>query len=566
MNAYASVVAALENEGCRVAFGVMGDGNMPWLAEAARRGRVRFVHARHEAGAVAMADGHARFSGDVGVCTTTQGPGFTNALTSLTVAARRRSPLLLLTGELPLRRVPDRSGQIYQSVPQAELTRSVGAAYRQLTHPTDVLPGVREAFALARAVNGPVVVGIPVDVMRQRVTDSVFVEQATFGGPPPVVQLLPNKDDLSILGATLQKSRRPVFIAGRGAVLSDAGDAIAGLADAVGATLATTIPALNLFSGKANCVGIAGGYSSDEAREVIRDADTVVLFGSSGSGHTLDWGRLCPAAHVVRVDSCLVEAVGPTVTPNWHIRADPRLVAEGLLSLISPLEQKDLAPAPFHAPARRGEPEPPGMGETTRYSDGGLDPRQTVEVLNSCMPESARFVVGIGHFWWFALTYLTGRRPTSYEFAYDFGCIGQALPVALGAALEDEDRRVVCIEGDVSLMMNIQELETAGRYRIPVFIVVLNDGASAAEAHRMNAEGLPGEIAVFGRPDFAGMARASGVRAARVESMEQLRELVLDWVENPEPTLVDVPITLEVANPILLRYLQDSSAATDEGA
>src|SRR5690606_7455853 len=154
-------------------------------------------------------------------------------------------------------------------------------------------------------------------------------------------------------------------------------------------------------------------------------------------------------------------------------------------------------------------------------------------------------------FWNFAVPALTGRAPDKYVFTYDFGCIGQSVPVAMGVA--HYAGRAFVVEGDGSLLMNVQELETLARHRTPVLCFVMNDGAYGAEVHKLRAKGLRGEQADFGRTDFAAVATAFGLRGVSVTSLSQIGPAVEEFMETGEPTVVDLHISPQVIAPTYRR-------------
>lgn len=556
---YEAVAKGVAAQGVEMVYAVMGDGNMPWLSSFRKDLGKEVIHARHESGAVSMADGHARVSGGVGVCSTTQGPGLTNAITALSVASAHRTPLVLLTGELPLQRTKDKSGQIYQRADQAGLVRSVGGDYRQVTAPSNVLADLTWAFSRAQRLRRPVVLGVPVDVMRCEVPagwrEPTSVDEIHRRVRPEVP-----REAVQELAEILARASRPIIIAGRGVWQAAASEYVAELGSAFGAGLATTIRAKGLFEGHRNYLGIAGGYASAHLRPIFSEADVLLVMGSSLSAHTLDWGELAPKATIVHVN--LEDASGDisVMTPHVFVRADVREICQ---SLIGVAEERHLGPKThWWVPdesyqSNQGQsPSPPSREGAT-----SVHPESAIEIIDHQLPKDWRIVIGIGHFWWYPLHHLTGRDPDRYIFAYDFGCIGQTLPIALGACVGDSrERPVAVIEGDVGLMMNVQELETVVRAQVPMMVIVMNDGASGAEVHRMRAEDFDFEQVQFGRPNFAAVAEAVGGQGWQVTTEDQLADALSEAKAVPYGlNLIDVHIDSSVASPIILKYLEHSS-------
>jgi thiamine pyrophosphate-dependent acetolactate synthase large subunit-like protein len=285
----AAVGEALVRLGAGTVFGVVGSGNFH-VTNALVAGGARFVAARHEGGAATMADAYARVSGGLGVLSVHQGPGLTNALTGITEAAKSRTPLLVLTGEVA-------AGAVRSNfrIDQAALAAAVGAVPERVHSPRTALADVARACRTAVAERRTVVLGLPLDVQAAEYTGAeglgrpvprpVARSTPGAGGPPrgvsarpaPVPFLpVPSPAAVSRLADALAAARRPVFIAGRGARLSGAREPLRALADRCGALLATSAVARGLFLGDPYDLDVSGGFATPAATELIAEADLLV--------------------------------------------------------------------------------------------------------------------------------------------------------------------------------------------------------------------------------------------------------------------------------------------------
>lgn len=539
MKVYEAIADACLAEGQSPIFALMGDGNMELLSALDQRSPARIVHARHENAAVAMADGWARASGDVGVCTVTSGPGLTQIATSLVVAARHGTPLVVLAGD-----TPHLASYNLQGFAQAPFAAASEAAFVRLRSPDTALDDVREAFVRARSEQRPVVLGLPMDIQQEEYPWDPMYEPSARSMPssPPVS---PSTEDLREIAQMVISCEKVVVLAGRGAAVSGSGPALLKLADRLGAVLATTLRAKGMFDGSEWDLGVAGAFSPGAARELFVEADCVLAFGAGLGYHTTEGGYLFPKATIVQVDThpkSMIEGQRPA---HVQITGDARQVAEKLSALVA-----DSSPrSEFRAAARAVRPA--AVKEHPGPLTDGLDPAAALRTVNDAVPASAPVVVGAGHFWNFAVPALTGRAPDKYVFTYDFGCIGQGVPVAMGVA--HYAGRAFVVEGDGSLLMNVQELETLARHRTPVLCFVMNDGAYGAEVHKLRAKGLRGEQADFGRTDFAAVATAFGLRGVSVTSLSQIGPAVEEFMETGEPTVVDLHISPQVIAPTYRR-------------
>lgn len=246
-----AVGRALTASGIDHVFGVVGSGNFH-LTNAMVAAGARFVAARHEGGAATMADAYARTSGSVAALSVHQGPGLTNALTGITEAAKSRTPLLVLAAEATAQRSNFR-------IEQAVLAHSVGAVTARVTTAHDAVEQARAALRRARHERRTVLLNLPLEVQALDVPAGVAPDAVPLSAPE---RAEPSQSAVADLVRTLERSRRPVFVAGRGARTPAARDALAALADRHGALLATSAVARGLFHGSPWSLDVSGGFAS----------------------------------------------------------------------------------------------------------------------------------------------------------------------------------------------------------------------------------------------------------------------------------------------------------------
>ncbi|MEV7038410.1 thiamine pyrophosphate-binding protein [Amycolatopsis sp. NPDC051061] len=485
--------------GCTHVFGLMGDGNMHLFLALRERG-VEIVEVRHESAAVAMAEGYGWSSGRTGICSVTHGPGLTHVATSLVVAARNHSPLVLIAAETPA------GYQGAQTFDQESFVTSCEARYRRLAPGEHPAAALGEAIALAEATSGPVVLAVAADLLLSPVPAGTV---ASDGHHPPEPS---EADELAAarrLHELLTAAERPVMIAGRGAL--GCGDLVRALADELGTGLATTLPAKGLFDGHALDLGIAGGLAHPAAERVLRSADLVVAVGASMGRSTTQSGRLFAGARVVKlVDDPREGKMTET------LRAGAKGTLTQLLALV---RARNGARAPWFVPVGRAtdcwredlrDYAPP-------ITPGVVDPRHAVAEIDAHIPGDAQVVVSNGHCSGFASAFLTAPRHGRFFAAQGFGSIGQALTTAVGVALGAPGRKTVVFEGDAAFMMHAQDLDTAARAGADLTVFVLNDQALGTEYHRLLTTSDDAEAAVVPSPDLAALAAALGARSAVID-------------------------------------------------
>lgn len=532
---------AVAQEGTDTCFALLGDGNMNFATRLAEAG-VRHVYVRHEHCAVAAAMAFARKTGQVGLATVTCGPGLTQLMTALPAAVRARIPMVVIAGESPI------GAHWYnQAIDQAPFVTATGAAY-QSVHVAARLPvALRDAFLQARMTRRPVVLGVPMDLQGAPWQGPLALPPPSAKIMPRMAPMPPNPEDVARAAALIDGARRIVLMAGLGAAEADAAEACRALAAHLDAPLATSLPARGLFAGEAHCVGVAGGFASDVARSVLAEADLILAIGCSLAAHNAEGGRLWPNAQVLQVDTDPQAVSQGRVAAQAHLRADARLGAQALLAATSPRAPDWRSPAlaqriatePFDA-----EPYPPEAGVH--------DPRDAIAAFEAHLPAGWEMVNSSGHCSYYA-AHMPSRPYERFLTIREFGAIGNGISFAMGVAAARPETPVVLFDGDGSLLMHVQELETIARHGLKILIVVLNDGAYGSEIHKLRAEGLDDSGAVFGRTDLAAIARGFGLGGERITDLADLPALIDAFGRQGGAAVWDVPISDRVASPQMRR-------------
>jgi thiamine pyrophosphate-dependent acetolactate synthase large subunit-like protein len=526
-----AVGKALAEQGVRVVFGLLGSGNLT-VTNALRDAGAAFVAARHETSAVCMADGYARVSGEVAACSVHQGPGLTNAITGLTEAAKSRTPIVLLAADTP-------AGALRSNfrIDQDGLVESVGAVAERVHGADTAVADAARAVRRARVERRAVVLMLPLDVQAMEADIATPVPSPADLSPPR-----PDDSTLARVATALVEARRPAIIAGRGAVLADAGPALRRLGELTGALLATSAVANGLFTGDPYDLGIAGGFASPTASRLLREADFVLAVGASLNAWTTRHNTLLsPEAQVIQVDLD-EEAIGAHRPIDRGVVGDARVTAEGLVAALGDGHSvRDEQFAEAIAAARwRHEP----YEETT--APDVLDPRTLSIALDDLLPVERTVAVDSGHFMGWPSMYLRVPDAAGFVFPQAFQCVGLALGNAIGAALARPDRLTVAALGDGGALLALPEFETLGRLGLPILVVIYNDAAYGAEVHHFRPMGQAVDLAQFPDTDFAALARAAGCEGITARSIADL-EFLRTWLEERDgPMIVDAKVDPDI--------------------
>ena len=527
------VARGVLDAGGDVAFGVVGSGNFMVTAAFVDQGG-RFVAARHEGGAACMADAHARVTGRLGVCSVHQGPGLTNAMTGIAEAAKSRTPLIVLAGDTPAAALRSNF-----RIEQAAMVEAVGATADRVYGAETVAQDVRRALRRAVVERRTVVLMLPLDVQGEPCAWS-DMRPAEVPAPAPAPAAVAALADL------LADARRPVLLAGRGAVLAGAGTALERLAERTGALLATSAMGHGLFAGHPWNLGISGGFASPLAAELLPQADAIVAFGAQLTRWTTRQGGLIgPEARVAQVDVEL-EALGANAHVDVAVLGDARATAEAVLA---ELEQRGHRASGWRdadvraaIAGRRWRDEPFDDASDSEH----VDPRALTIALDELLPAERTVVVDSGHFMGFPPMYLRVPDAAGFVFTQAFQSIGLGLANAIGAAIARPDRIAVAALGDGGALMSIHELETAVRLRLPLLVVVYNDAAYGAEVHHFGPHGHDLGIVRFPDTDIAALARGAGAEAITARAVSDVAPIG-DWLERRErPLLVDAKVNPDV--------------------
>jgi thiamine pyrophosphate-dependent acetolactate synthase large subunit-like protein len=514
-------------------FGVVGSGNFV-VTNALRRSGVPFTAARHEGGAATMADAYGRMSGKVGVVSTHQGCGLTNAVTGIGEAAKSRTPMIVLTADTAASAIRSNF-----NIDQDARARSVGAVPERIHSRESAVADTVRAYRTAVNERRTVVLSLPTDVEAIRI-DATAGEHVSPLDPPQPVR--PNAAAVTRLAELIRGARRPVFVAGRGG--RGAGQEIAALAEISGALVATSAVAHGLFKTDPFNLGISGGFSSPFTAETISGADLIVGWGCALNMWTMRHGSLISAdAKVVQVD---VEdsALGANRTIDLGVLGDCAETAAAV--------QAELQAAGYSVLGQRNQEMAQRIAAEARWTSvatedlstpEAIDPRVLSRELDKLLPIERIVAIDSGNFMGYPSTYLDVPDEFGFCFTQAFQSIGLGLYTAIGAAAARPDRLPVLGTGDGGFLMSIAELETAVRERMPLVVIVYNDSAYGAEVHHFDASDADLDVVRFPLTDIASIARGYGAEGIVVKEIGDL-EAVSGWLagRRENPLVIDARI------------------------
>lgn len=527
MQGHAAVARALADNGVSTIFGVLGDANMFHVAEFIHSQQGRYVGAVVEGGAVSMADGYARVSGRVGVASVTHGPGAANTINAMTEAVRAHSPVLLITGDTPSQR------GYPQEIDLNALFSATGADYYRVRSADLIVDDIAITLARVAATRRPLVLDIPITVQNATTDYS-----ASRFRPVTGQRARPDQGALDDALGALASADRPLILAGRGAALAGAREALIELADLLGAPLASTASAKDIFAGHPYNLGVMGNLGLDWATQVMAKADCVAAFGAGLNEFTTVGGDLVKGRRVIHCDIDPAH-IGRLTPVDVAVCADAAATAE---AMVEQLRAAEVTPRSFRT-AQLGAgvlDREPRDDFRDRSTASTLDMRTAMIILEEILPANKVVVTDAGRFKAAPWRYLHVTDARHFLQAGAWASIGLGTAATIGAAVAAPGLVTVGVAGDGGGMMGLIEFSTAVRHQIPFIMVILNDGAYGAEYAKFEQRGYEAKNSYVEWPEFADVATALGGTGITVRTAEDLRA-ASKLLTSPEgPVLIDI--------------------------
>jgi len=523
------LVEALKANGVDTIFGIPGIHNLAVYDALVDERALRIVTTRDERGAGHMADGYARATGRPGVCLTVPGPGVTNALTAIGEAYADSSPVLLLASQLPSATVTMDREDFHQLRDVEAVLASVTQWGVRPARAEDIGQAVDEAFRRFETSRPrPCYLDLPMDLLSAKV--DALVPAPKGGRNRGTSGVLPVGDVCRAVDALMEASR-PLLLVGGGAWR--AAESLQELVQRL------SIPVVMTSSGKGivpedHPLSLGDGWMAHQlGREALEQADAILAVGVRFGPLTTSWWTRQISGRVIHVDIDPTE-IGKHTPASIGIVGDAKQVIEALLVQF---RDRDVG-------VRRPWLDVIAVRERRRAAIRARAPEAvaTLEGLRRVLPDEALVFNDInGIACWGAGAFIC-RRPRTFHYPIGFGCLGFALPAAIGARLARPDVPVVALCGDGGFLFSGHELATAVQERVPVVAVVFNDDAygtiKADQSYRYPARSLGSDLR---SPDFVRYAEAFGARGCRVHSVEKVPEAVAAALAHDAPTLIEAP-------------------------
>jgi len=531
-------VKALADLGVDVVFGYPGGAVLHIYDELFKNTKVRHYLTRHEQGAVHMADGYARASGKTGVCLVTSGPGATNTVTGIATAYMDSIPIVVFSGQVPTLMI---GNDAFQEADIVGITRPCTKHNYLVKEAKDLARIMKEAFYIASTGRpGPVLVDIPKDILMAS-SEYALPKEVNVRGYHPTYEGHPRQVESAV--RLIREKERPVLYAGGGVILSDSSRQLVEFAHILGIPVTTTLMGMGAFPGTDPLyMGMLGMHGTYSANMAISHSDLIIAVGARFDDRvTGKVDEFAPHAKIIHVD------IDPTsiqknVPVDIPIVGDLKDVLKKMIKLVKGTKEA----------ARYREKITPWREQVGKWaathplsykpSKGKIKPQHVVEQIYSLTKGEAIITTEVGQNQMWAAQFYKFDRPRTFLSSGGLGTMGYGFPAAIGAQVAMPGRLVIDVAGDGSIQMNIQELATAVQYRLPVKVVILNNGAlgMVRQWQELFFQGKYSQTCLPQIPDFVKLAEAYGAAGFRATRPEEVREVLKRGFAVQGPVFIDV--------------------------
>ncbi|GAB6040290.1 acetolactate synthase large subunit [Endothiovibrio diazotrophicus] len=553
-------VKALESEGVEFIFGIPGEENLD-LLHSLKDSPIRLILTRHEQAAGFMAATYGRLTGTTGVCMATLGPGATNLVTAAAYAQLGAMPMLMITGQKPIK--ASKQGE-FQIVEVVDMMRPLTKYTRQIASAHNIPARVRESFRRAEEERpGAVHLELPEDVARER-SDAQVIARSEAERPTAAVCAI------AAARESIERARHPLLLIGASANRRDRGGALLAFVDRTGIPFFSTQMGKGVIDERHPLfLGNAALSGEDYLHRAIEAADLIInvghdvvekppfIMGESCAeelaGTALEGAGGAGSARVIHVNT-IASTVDAVYHPHQEVIGD---IADAIARLTAVVE-----PQPHWDFGRFMTVKGALDAHLQEGADDGrfpLYPQRLVADVRRAMPEDGVIALDNGVYKiWFARNY-RAYQPNTVLLDNALATMGAGLPSAIAAKIVHPERKVMAVCGDGGFMMNSQELETAMRLRLDLVVLILRDDAYGMIKWKQANMGFDDYGLDYGNPDFVQYARSYGAEGHRVDSAEALRPLLEHCLARPGVHLVEAPMDYSDNDRILNREIKRRS-------
>ena len=516
------VVQSLLDEGVEYVFGYPG-GSVLDIYDAIHQSSLNHVLVRHEQGAVHMADGYARSTGKVGCVLVTSGPGATNAITGILTAYTDSVPLVIITGQVPSSLI---GSDAFQECDMIGISRPVVKHSFMIRDPQEIPETIKKAFYIASTGRpGPVVIDIPKDMVNPANKFAYeYPKEMALRSYNPTVQ--GHKGQIKRALKALMVAKKPVLYVGGGVISAECSNELVDFAKKLNLPVTSSLMGLGAYpSSDRQFLGMLGMHGTYEANNAMHESDLILGIGVRFDDRTTaNLTKYCPNAKVIHVDIDPA-SISKTVQAYIPIVGSAKNVLDEFLSL---LEDENLVKNQADLTAWWKQIDEWKAKDCLKFEESSevIKPQQVIRLIHKLTNGDAYVASDVGQHQMFAALHYGFDKPRRWINSGGAGTMGFGLPAAIGVKFAHPEATVVCVTGDGSIQMNIQELSTAKQYGTPVVIVSLNNRflGMVKQWQDIIYQGRHSQVYMNSLPDFAKLAEAYGHIGITIDHPSELEE------------------------------------------
>ena len=516
------VVQSLLDEGVEYVFGYPG-GSVLDIYDAIHQSSLNHVLVRHEQGAVHMADGYARSTGKVGCVLVTSGPGATNAITGILTAYTDSVPLVIITGQVPSSLI---GSDAFQECDMIGISRPVVKHSFMIKDPQEIPETIKKAFYIASTGRpGPVVIDIPKDMVNPANKFAYeYPKEMALRSYNPTIQ--GHKGQIKRALKTLMVAKKPVLYVGGGVISAECSNELVDFAKKLNLPVTSSLMGLGAYpSSDRQFLGMLGMHGTYEANNAMHESDLILGIGVRFDDRTTaNLTKYCPNAKVIHVDIDPA-SISKTVQAYIPIVGSAKNVLDEFLSL---LEDENLVKNQADLTAWWKQIDEWKAKDCLKFEESSevIKPQQVIRLIHKLTNGEAYVASDVGQHQMFAALHYGFDKPRRWINSGGAGTMGFGLPAAIGVKFAHPEATVVCVTGDGSIQMNIQELSTAKQYGTPVVIVSLNNRflGMVKQWQDIIYQGRHSQVYMNSLPDFAKLAEAYGHIGITIDHPSELEE------------------------------------------
>jgi acetolactate synthase-1/2/3 large subunit len=523
------IIKMLETHGIETIAGIPGGANLP-MYDALGKSNIKHILVRHEQSAGFIAQGMARTTGKPAVCFATSGPGATNLITALADAKLDSIPIIAFTGQVPLGLI---GTDAFQEIDTYGMTLSITKHNFLAKSAQELLEIIPKAFEIASSGRpGPVLIDVPKDIQKEMIEFDAWPDAGKKQAMEPACS-----ESIKKAADMINRSRRPILYYGGGIIQSDATEEARTLSNDF------SIPAVHTLMGigclEANDplnMGMLGMHGAKHTNYILDEADLLIAIGARFDDRaTGKVEEFCKHASIIHIDIDAAE-IGKIKSGNCSIIGDAK---EAMKQLIPMIKDNDRS-AWLHEIEQIKTEHPPYIPDTKNL----FDPTQLIAAVAEFADDDAIITTDVGQHQMWAAQHYPINKPRHFLTSGGLGTMGFGLPAAIGAAMANPDKQIICISGDGSIMMNIQELITLAELDLNISIILLNNShlGLVRQQQELFYEAEYTASAFSMTPDFAKLAESMGIKGIDLDASSNAHDSLKAAINSKGPAFININI------------------------